>query len=333
MARTGQVAAGFAVSIVLWATAPVAAGTEPIFADGFESGGTCGWGFGTVTCPGFQIQTPEVELAPGEESTWCYYFLTPNVGTLGIRRWTSTFGPAVHDAILYTTYDNDWDPAERQPPGTLTQSPCGFAAGGGWAAWTYAAYAAVGELVLPGDDGAGAPLAVEMAAGQPAFLRMHFINATDQTVTGSVVLGAEALAPAVAYTKTATYQTYNGSLSIPPGAIGDTETQTCAVPADIEFWRLSTHTHRNAIEAKIRDGATTLVVTNDWENPAVTSYASPGFYAFSASGLTYECTYNNSGASTITTGDSDLFDENCVAIGYFFPATRPMICYNSIGPL
>lgn len=332
MTHARHAGAGAVLSILALGAGPAAAGSGAVFADDFESGGTCRWGHGTSSCPGFQVQTPGVEIAPGEEATWCYYFQTPNSATLGIRRWTSTLGPGVHHAILFTTYDTNWDPIDAQPPGTLTQDPCGYGVAGGYAAWTYAAHSVAEELALPGDDGAGTPLAVEVAAGQPAYLRMHFVNSGTEPITSSVFLGAEALAPAVGYTKTATYLTYNGNISIPPGAVGDTETQTCAAPEEVEFWWLSTHTHRNATEAKIRDGATTLVITTDWESPSATLFSAPTFYAFSASGLTYECTYNNVGAGTITSGDSEVSDETCIGIGYFFPATRPMFCYNSFGP-
>ena len=239
----------------------------------------------------------------------------------------------MHHLILYATYDSSWNPEERQPPGTLTQGSCGLFDGGGFAGWVYAAHQTGQELVLPPDDGAGSPVAVEVLPNQPLVLQMYIPNASVDPITASALVEAEALAPATEFTKTATYVTTNISLLIPPNAVGYTVEETCAAPPAVKFWWLSTRTHRFAISATLRDDATTLLVTTDWEHPTQATYDPPGFYAFSASGLTYQCIYNNPTGSTITSGESETSDEACMAIGYFFPATRPMLCIDSLGPL
>jgi hypothetical protein len=305
-----------------------------ILIDGFESGDSCAWGFGPSTCPGFEIRTPEVEVGGGEAKTFCYYFHTPNTATLGIHRFVATFGANVHHAILYATYDVDWDSADRMPPGTLYEGACGFAdhtASGTTAAWLFAAYDPPAELVLPADDGFGDPLAIEIVAGQAGFLQFYVVNPDLDPVTTAVRIGAGALAT-VAYTTTASYLTYNSSLNIPAMAVGYPQTQTCATPAGVEFWWFSTHTHQLAVESELRDGGSTLVTSTDWQHPAVLSYAAPPYYDFSTA-LTYECSYNNPNPAPVGSGNSEATDENCIGVGYFFPAARPMYCINSIGPL
>jgi len=62
--------------------------------------------------------------------------------------------------------------------------------------------------------------------------------------------------------------------------------------------------------------------------------ASP-FYTFSTNQLTYECTYNNTGpnaATTVVDGPSAVTNEMCMATGYYFPATKPLLCLNNTGP-
>ena len=62
--------------------------------------------------------------------------------------------------------------------------------------------------------------------------------------------------------------------------------------------------------------------------------ASP-FYAFSTNNLTYECTYNNTGPNADTTvvdGPSAVTNEMCMATGYYFPAAKPLLCINNLGP-
>ena len=317
---------------------PAVAGGILIFNDGFNTGDSCAWSLGPSSClgAGFQIDTPEVIIGPGEEITYCYYFETPNAATIGVNRWALTLGSVAHDVTLYATYDNAQNPTPRQLDGTLSAVNCGFDDSGATntiANWLYAGHDSFAELVLPADDGAGNPLAVEVPAGAPLFLAMHFVNPTGAAIANTVRLEAEALAIGTPYTETATYFTYNTSLSIPPGAVGDTETRTCPVPAGVEFWYFTTRTHRHGTLATVKDGVGPLVQSSNWEQPAIQLFPPPTAYTFSPSGMTYECVYDNPGPTTINAGNSPQSDENCVGIGYFFPATRPLLCINSAGPL
>lgn len=146
-------------AFALGSMSPVAQAGNVIFQDGFEFG--------------FQVLTPDIVVAPGEEATYCYYFHTPNAGTAGIRRWASSMGAGMHHMIPYATSASDGSPIEFQPPGTLTQSPCSLISVVTFASWIYAAHGATEDLVVPDDDGNGMPLAVEVPPGQPAFLETY----------------------------------------------------------------------------------------------------------------------------------------------------------------
>lgn len=315
------VAAG-AVSMLALAFAPGsvrAAPADDIFANGFE-------------VPGFTVHTPDIVVPAGTSTTWCYYFRTPNTGVTGIKRWASTMGPGLY-MVLFLSYDSAWNPVERNPPGTLAQGSCGLSDGaGGFAAWTYAAHHASEELVPPTDDGSGTPLAFELAAGQPAFLQLHVFNAGDQPLTTSATLEADALAPATAYTKTASYLTLNSNIAIGPGST-QTVQDTCAVPSATKFWWISTHTHHYATQSSVLDGSSTLVSNAAWDNPQAVEFGPPAFHAFTPAGMTTTCSYFNSGSNTVHFGEDDQNDETCEGIGLFFPATRPGYCYNGAGPL
>jgi hypothetical protein len=127
--------------------------------------------------------------------------------------------------------------------------------------------------------------------------------------------------------------TYNASISI-PALSSATATKTCDVPAAVRFWWFSTHTHRRATGAVLRNGMATIVATTDWEAPAIAEFASSPFYLFGGGEkLTYECSYLNDGNSPVASGDDYDTDENCVGVGYFFPADHALVCFNDIGPL
>ena len=317
----GTFVRGSITALLVAAASPACAGSDLVFANGFEPH------------LGFEVATPNIVVPAQSSATYCYYFLAPNTSTMGIKRWASSMSPGMHHLILFATYDTDWNPSERQPPGTLTSIPCGFSEGGGNAAWVYAAHDPAGELLLPTDDGSGTPLAVEVMPSQPMFVQMYVRNNGSTALTTSAVLTADALAPAVTYTKSATYLAANLTLSIPSPTGGFPAQQTCATPTGAKFWWLSTRTHHFATESRIEDATSPLVVSTNWQHPAIATFNPPAFYAFSGSGMTYRCTYDNVTGAPVHAGEDEESQEACIGVGYFFPAARPMLCINNLGPL
>src|SRR5688500_11128258 len=94
-----------------------------------------------------------------------------------------------HDLRVFTTA------GDRQPPGTVSQTECGLGTGQPTDIRNavYSAYETTGELALPSDDGSGKPLAREIAAGTPAFMQIHFLNASPAPIKARVTVDAEAL--------------------------------------------------------------------------------------------------------------------------------------------
>jgi hypothetical protein len=320
-----------ALMVALLFVCPDASAGIEIFEDGFEPLPDCIATPSDPRCPTFTSQSSAIEVPAGTLLSTCYYFRTPNQASIGVRKFQSTLGQAVTDIIVYADYSNG-TPVERQPPGTVSSVNCGISHNGSIARRVYQAHETDESLTMPSDDGAGMPVALELLPNQPLFIQIHLLNATDQPLMASVSLDVFALEPGVAYTRTATYTTYNGNLSIPPSSV-DAESQTCSEPMAKKFWWFSTHTHKQGTNATLRNGLAPIVSSDDWENPNVAVFGPPSFYQFSgAENLTYECTYNNVTTRTITSGESRDLDEQCVGITYYFPATGPLICLNSVGP-
>lgn len=281
--------------------------------------------------PGFQIQTPDITVAPGAEEIWCYYFRTPNTDVAGVRRWASLMQPGMAHFIVYAAYSSSWQPIEMVPPGTLTQTPCGLGTGSTLPGWLYSTYAPAEQMVFPDTDGSGSPVAAELQAGQPVFLQMFVSNSGTAPLTTSALLEAETLGTDRVYTKTASYLALNTNIAIP--AMGSASvTATCVSPPFTSFWWLSTRTHRFATQSKISDGSTTLVVSDDWAHPTIAQFSPANFHAFPSNGITHDCSYVNPTANVIQYGESETTDETCMSIGFFFPAAHPAICYNGSGP-
>jgi len=279
----------------------------------------------------FRIVSPEIEISPLQEISYCYYFRTSNNVAAAIRRFSSEKTAVVRQAVFYTTEDMQGAPVDKQAPGTVSAANCGIGAAGPVVPrWVYAAHDSSEELVLPPDDGTGKPLAIEVAPNAPGFLMLHVYNPTEQPAIAQVTIEAQSLDPGTEYTETASYMTWNQNISIGPGAIGDGESQSCAAPPGALFWRLTTNSHKQSVLTQVRDGATLLFQGTDWEAPGAQVFPAAPFASFSTGQITYECTYDNPSNRTITSGESFAVDEACMAVGYFFPATGPQLCYNGV---
>ncbi len=276
---------------------------------------------------GFQIVSKDVTLQPGEETTYCYYFRTSNTESLAINKWKSVMTAGSHHMIMFTTGATD-----LMPPGTVSATNCGFGMSAQNApVWTYSTQTAESEITLPGDDGAGNPLAQVIPPNTAGFLQMHYWNSTDNPLTAHVTVNAEALAANASFTRTAPFITYDGDINIAPGASTHKETTTCNTPAGAKFWLLSTHAHKQATSTRVKNGMpasdNVAFESNDWEHPGAARWMTSPFYTFAGDKMTIECTYNNPGNAYIREGDSAETDEMCMASGYFFPATAPVTCY------
>lgn len=279
---------------------------------------------------GFQIVSPTVDINPGVEVTYCYYFRTPNTTDLQIKRWASHMTDGSHHMILYLTS------TDQQTPGTLSTSQCGLGSGGVGPVWTYSAQTADAEAQLPADDGNGIPVGQLIKSGHSGFLQMHYLNETDAVLHAHVELNAYAYDEGVQVTPAAPFVTFNTliDLAAAPSPLTPTTGMVngnCKVASDAKFYIMSTHTHKQGVHTFVDDGATTVFDSTSWEHPGAKTWDTAPFYSFTSGKLTYQCEYVNPNNYRIKTGDSATTDEMCMAIGYYFPATeeRGHLCLNS----
>jgi hypothetical protein len=274
---------------------------------------------------GFRITTPEFEIAPGAEVTYCYYFRTPNTAMVPVNHWKSSMTAGSHHLIMYLS------DRETGVEGTITEDDCGFGMSGARTAWTYAAQTEEAELLFPEDDGNARALAQEIPPGSPGFFQMHYLNATDAPIKATATVEAAGLAPGIAYTQTGVYVTYNSTINVGANEQNAVETRSCAVPASMRFWMMSTHAHARSTRTEVRDGERAMFRSTDWEHPDAARFMTPGtFFKFATGQLTYECEFDSDGPA-YHTGPSAQLDEMCMASGYYFPATGPLFCVDN-GP-
>jgi hypothetical protein len=220
-----------------------------------------------------------------------------------VGRWVSQMSPGSHHFILYA--------GGSAQDGQFDNNGC---SGGLSSQWVYASGKPDNQMPMP--EGVAMP----MAANQKINFDMHYINTGSTPLTAQVRLNIER-SQSPNPQRAGALISFNTSISIPPN--GDqTVSGTCAVPAGANFFILSTHTHKYATVASIRDGSATgteLVHTTDWENPDTKVWLQAPFYNFSGR-LYYSCTYHNTTTQRITVGESAAANEMCMAVTYFFPA-------------
>lgn len=280
-----------------------------------------------VVPTGFQINSPSFVVPAGQEETYCFAFRTPNDVDTTVKAWTSELLNVERMIMAFT-------PMEQQPPGTLSTAGCGLLGFGSAvvnpAAWVYTAHAPNESFEFPADDGTGTPVGQFVPAHQAGYLWMHVINSGTEPVTAHVKIVGTEYPAGTTVTRADSFMTYNGNISIPPGSASDTETQTCSVPGPgiPKFTSVTTHSNKHSVQTTVKDGTTTLVQSSDFLAPAVLRVATAPFLTFASGQVTYQCEYANPSVSTILSGDSVEFDETCIALGFYFPSTRPRLCYN-----
>lgn len=272
----------------------------------------CGGGDGASR--DFSIASPEFAIAAGEEGIYCYYTSIPLATTVGVKKWTSTMTAGIHDLTLFFADTG-------KPDGTIDQS-CSGLGGNPTPTWVYSANAPGGELAMP----AGVGMTVE--ADRKVLVQVHYLNGTDAGMQAHFEISAETHPRGEIYSPASAYIAINTVLNIPSSSTNYTVEQSCPVPAAAEFFNLSTRTRKYGVSTEVRNGGSVVFSSDDWENPGAAQWSTPPFLSFASNPLTFQCVYNNSSGSPVQAGESVQTDEECMAIGYMFPAATPRMCLN-----
>jgi hypothetical protein len=268
----------------------------------------------SVTGDSFEITTPGVVVAPGDERTHCYYTTVPVDRDVGVSRWTSTMSLGSHHMIVYALPSSDGHPEG-------IEEDCNVISGTSIPAWTYSAQTPTSDFPMP--EGVGFSLEAE----QKIVIEMHYLNASTDPLTASVTLTGEIYAEDETYEPAAAFITYNSEISIDPLDTGEAGGE-CEVPDGARFFAMSTHAHRRATRTEVMDGGDMVFESDDWEHPGAVTWDEEPFFEFASGALTYGCEYLNDLDMEVVDGPSAVTNEMCMAVGYFFPAERRVLCIN-----
>ena len=248
-----------------------------------------------------------ITIQPGQEAYYCYYKQVPQAITVGgFQSWMGK--GSSHHFILF-------EEGPGQSDGAIIA--CSFGMGN----WRYATSVAGQTIALTFPDSVG----LQVPAGDMFDMNTHFVNPGSTPV--DAVLKVNVLYAQNVTNYASTMYSFNAGINVPPGSAAGPGMQTvqgtCNPPAGSNFFAITTHTHRWAVEADVnlmRGGQMTNVVkTTNWESPDTALWNGPFLTMMPGDSFTYSCSYSNSDSFTVTAGTTAANNEMCMAIGYFFP--------------
>src|SRR5262249_30652966 len=155
---------------------------------------------------------------------------------IAVARFQSWMTPGSHHFILYATQQ------AARPDGTFED--CTNRGGGLNPAtvgvWVYAAQDPQSQLEPP------AGVALPLRARQLVYFNMLYVNTTSEPRTVRVWLNLEYATGN--FQRAGAFVTFNTQIAIPPGG-RQTVAGDCDVPSGVNFFSMTTHSHRYTLEA------------------------------------------------------------------------------------
>jgi hypothetical protein len=185
--------------------------------------------------------------------------------------------------------------------------------------------ATIGEQLLYASGVGTEPLnlpegvALKVAAGTTIHLQLHLFNASDSELSGISGTSIRTIPQAEVQHEAEFFFAGTLSFSIPPNGQDYTANGSCAVEADGNLVALWPHMHLIGKHMKVTLEGTEL-------HNAPYDFNEQKFYGMDApiavkqgDQIGVECTWNNTGDSTVTFGEGDSTDEMCFSGFYRYP--------------
>ena len=267
-----------------------------------------------------------IPLGPGEERTVCTVFHLPNGAALDVVNIDAKLAPGSHHLIFYKSNLTQ----EQLTPMNCQPLDIGFGQMNPKNIPVFIAETqADNNLPLP------AGVAYHFDAGQMIKLEAHYLNASAAPITG---MGTVTLTAAAAGAKVIPADImFCGSVldlytkGVPPGQ----STLTPGFykpPGGTKIFGLTTHQHRAGTLMTIgkstsaNDPGAELVHGQPWDNEPFVKFDDQHLLEFSPNeGLRWQCSYNNTGKSTLHFGESAASDEMCFLWAYYYPSVGHFI--------
>jgi hypothetical protein len=252
-------------------------------------------------------------VAPGSETYFCVY------KTISTDLWISDFRPLSPVGTHHVTLGFQ-DPGP--PDGVMASTdnpaipPCNRVTLG--TNFLYFAGVGTGEMVLP--DG----VATRVTAGKQLVLSLHLLNTTATPLRGHSGVEIVRADPAgVVHQAEAIAAGKFKGLTVPPGP--STQTGTCTMQGDVTLFAVAPHMHLMGTHltstVALAGGRTTTLFDRDYQFEQQSySFLNPPVALQKGDQMHVACTYDNTGTTTLTFGESTNQNEMCFLFTYRYPA-------------
>lgn len=160
-------------------------------------------------------------------------------------------------------------------------------------------------------------VAFKLPKGEQVILNLHLYNTGDAELTGTSGIEIERIAEADTVHLAETLYALNFDLSVPPGS--SKTTGACTIDADSTIVGVFPHMHKLGTHMRATAGAT-VIHDQAYTFEEQLDYAVPEVHVGKGDQVSYECSYENPGTTTVEFGDS-TDAEMCVLGVYRYPAT------------
>ena len=271
-----------------------------------------------------------IPLAAGEEKTVCTVFKLGNTSAIDVTQFAATLAPGSHHLIFYKSVDT----TEMKDP--FVCNPLDISKGN--VPYFIAQTANNNTLPVP----AGAAFHIE--AGQMVRLEAHYLNASANPIMGlgtvNLSLGAAGVTyqPAdIMFCGTVIPLLKGAGTGVPPGHT--VLPHDFFVPPDgIKVFGLTTHEHSRGslmtidkANGPMDPNAVNLTMGKPYDNPPFRVWKDPDLITFGkdsggfATGLRWQCTYDNPTTTTYYWGESAATGEMCFLWAYYYPSVGHFI--------
>ena len=240
-------------------------------------------------------------VMPGQEVWKCQDFANPfGGGDTKVTSWRSTLSGGSHH-LLVTLRAN--------AAGTGV-TDCGNANLDGQ---VFDAQSQVSETTYP--EG----VAFTVPAGYGFRVEAHYLNTSDAVFDGRAQFEAVVDESGEELISAGPLLITTADLTIPPNGAPTTITKTCTLQKDMSLVEAVSHMHKRGTRFTAKRGDEMLYEETDYAHPTRKVF-DPPVQLKKGDGITFACTYVNTGTTTIKFGQSADTDEMCAMFGTYYPA-------------
>jgi hypothetical protein len=160
-------------------------------------------------------------------------------------------------------------------------------------------------------------VAAGISAGQGIRLNAHYLNASSQDLSPSVVVKFRRVRPGAKYERAGLFTMTTLKIDVPAQQT-KTISVDCTAPTDMNLLSVTSHMHQHGVAFRSEVAGESLYSAFTWHDPP-RQFFNPARLVKMGDKIHFECDFVNTGTIPLTFGESANTDEMCVLLGQFYP--------------